>query len=114
MLTRVCVEAAAEAFGVPVAAIDGPARRAGICRARFAAMRLARDLGDLSTPQIGREIGGRDHTSVLNALARAAALAEADPDFAVRLSAARSAARRRLGVGVDGTFYRHGSLGVAA
>ncbi|HWH09912.1 MAG TPA: chromosomal replication initiator protein DnaA [Solirubrobacteraceae bacterium] len=46
---------------------------------RHVAIYLARELTDHSLPVIGREFGGRDHSTVLNACKRAAAHLAADP-----------------------------------
>ncbi|KKC27458.1 hypothetical protein WP12_03325 [Sphingomonas sp. SRS2] len=43
-------------------------------RARWAIMWAARKSIGLSTPQIGRRLGGRDHTTVIHGLRRAEAL----------------------------------------
>ena len=42
-------------------------------------MYLARELTERSLPEIGRRFGGRDHTTVLHACRRIAALCEEDP-----------------------------------
>ena len=46
---------------------------------RHVAIYLARELTDHSLPVIGREFGGRDHSTVLNACKRAAAHLATDP-----------------------------------
>jgi chromosomal replication initiator protein len=50
-----------------------------IARPRQVAMYLARELTMRSLPEIGRRFGGRDHTTVLHACRRIAALCEEDP-----------------------------------
>jgi chromosomal replication initiator protein len=57
----------------------GRARR--IARPRQVAMYLARALTMRSLPEIGKRFGGRDHTTVLHACRRIAALCEEDPLF---------------------------------
>jgi chromosomal replication initiator protein len=47
---------------------------------RHVAIYLARELTDHSLPVIGREFGGRDHSTVLNACKRAAAHLATDPE----------------------------------
>jgi len=60
-----------EKHGVSVQEIKGPRRERHVVEARFKALALAYDLRpDLSLVQIGREFGGRDHTTVLKALRR--------------------------------------------
>lgn len=48
--------------------IKGPSRAREAVNARQAAMYLVRRMTNLSTPDIGREFGGRDHTTVLHSL----------------------------------------------
>ena len=45
----------------------GTSRSRMLVNARQIAMYLCRELTDLSLPQIGREFGGRDHTTVMHA-----------------------------------------------
>jgi hypothetical protein len=66
--------AVAAAFRVPVVDIMSHRRSRRICEARHAAYRIARDLTFLTLPQIGRRIGGRDHTTVLHGIRRTQAL----------------------------------------
>jgi chromosomal replication initiator protein len=44
-------------------------------------MYLAREITSRSLPEIGKRFGGRDHTTVLHACRRIAALCEEDPLF---------------------------------
>ncbi len=53
-----------------------------VARPRQVAMFLARAITERSLPEIGRRFGGRDHTTVLHACRRIAALCEEDPTFA--------------------------------
>lgn len=55
-------------FGIDEAVVKGPSRSREAVTARQAAMYLVRRMTNLSTPDIGREFGGRDHTTVLHAL----------------------------------------------
>jgi chromosomal replication initiator protein len=41
-------------------------------------MYLMRDMGELSLPRIGEELGGRDHTTVMYACDKIAGLVETD------------------------------------
>jgi chromosomal replication initiator protein len=54
-------------FGFTIEEICGPSRNHALVQARHIAMYLCRELTDLSLPNIGREFGGRDHTTVLAA-----------------------------------------------
>src|SRR5579862_799019 len=52
-----------------------------VARPRLVAMFLAREITSRSLPEIGRRFGGRDHTTVLHACRRIAALCSEDPTF---------------------------------
>ncbi|HEU0025451.1 MAG TPA: chromosomal replication initiator protein DnaA [Thermoleophilaceae bacterium] len=73
------VDAAAQEFGVERAALLARDRRAPVSAARHVAMYLARELTEHSLPEIGREMGGRNHTTVLHAINRVAAGVRSDP-----------------------------------
>ena len=66
-------DAACERFGISREEIVSASRAARISWPRQVAMYLARELTEESLPAIGREFGGRDHTTVLHACKRAAA-----------------------------------------
>jgi chromosomal replication initiator protein len=63
--------AACEQFGISAEEIVSSSRVARIAWPRQVAMYLARELTEESLPAIGREFGGRDHTTVLHAWKRA-------------------------------------------
>lgn len=73
---RAIAEEVAARHGYEVKDLIGPSRYKRLCAARFEAMWLARrerradGLYLYSMPQIGRFFGGRDHTTVLNAIRR--------------------------------------------
>jgi len=67
---EVIQEAVGASFNLPHSSLTGPSRSAAPLRARQLAIYLCREMTDLSLPQIGREFGGRDHTTVLNAIRR--------------------------------------------
>jgi chromosomal replication initiator protein len=54
-------------FGLTVEEVTGANRTRTLVQARQIAMYLCRELTDLSLPRIGREFGGRDHTTVMHA-----------------------------------------------
>lgn len=58
--------------------LTGPRRSREIAIARQVAMYLARELTDMSLPQIGQALGGRDHTTVMHGCDKIAALFEKD------------------------------------
>lgn len=82
-----CIQAASEAFGVPVYDIESARLSRPIARARMAACWLARHGTDRSLNQIARVIG-RDHTSVAHAIKRADELRTKHPEFGRKIEAA--------------------------
>ena len=63
-------DAAAGSFNLPHSSVVGPSRAAAPLRARQLAIYLCREMTDLSLPQIGRQFGGRNHATILNAIRR--------------------------------------------
>jgi chromosomal replication initiator protein len=74
--------ATCEQFGVSPDELLSSARAARIAKPRQLAMYLARELTGESLPAIGRQFGGRDHTTVLHAWRRTSA--RIDDDTATR------------------------------
>lgn len=72
------VKAVSHAFQIPMASMKGPRRHRHVTVPRQVAMFLIRELTDASLPHIGSIFGGRDHTTVINALKRVEILSEAD------------------------------------
>jgi len=68
------IATAAEHFGFSVDDLCGPSRRRPLVIARQIAMYLFRELTDYSYPAIGREFGGRDHTTVIHAVDKISSL----------------------------------------
>lgn len=69
----------AEFYKLELRDFHSPQRSRRVARPRQVAMYLARELTERSLPEIGRRFGGRDHTTVLHACRRIAALCEEDP-----------------------------------
>jgi chromosomal replication initiator protein len=67
---RQAIRRAAKLYGLRVADITGPSRRAVVVRARDLAAWLARDVGGLSYPELGHVFGGRHHTTMMVAVKR--------------------------------------------
>ena len=86
ILQRSVVRSAANLTRYTVAEITGADRSPPLCRVRWACMVALRQRG-LSLPQIGRQMGGRDHTTVMHGLARAAEIAPGDDAFAALIDA---------------------------
>ncbi len=72
------VDAVANAFGVTTAQLTGRDRSREIAWPRQIAMYLLREFGNVSLPQIGTVLGGRDHTTVMYACEKVADLVERD------------------------------------
>ena len=83
---------AADAFGVSVEAVLDRDR---LVRARFAAVWVARELSTFSFAHIGRQMGGRDHSTVQHAYRRAERLRASDPAFRVSTDLLLADARKR-------------------
>ncbi|HKF80880.1 MAG TPA: chromosomal replication initiator protein DnaA [Thermoleophilaceae bacterium] len=73
------VEATAREFRVDPQQVLARSRRPPVAQARQVAMFLARELTDHSLPEIGRGIGGRNHTTVLHAVNSVTASLGNDP-----------------------------------
>ena len=87
------LDAAAQEFGVEREALLARDRHPTVATARQVAMFLARELTEHSLPEIGRGVGGRNHTTVLHAVNRVSAAMRSDDS--VRNSVHNL--RRRLG-----------------
>jgi chromosomal replication initiator protein len=71
-------ELVCERFGVTHGELTGDRRSQNIVYPRQVAMYLARELTDSSLPKIGKEFGGRDHTTVIHATSKIARLIRED------------------------------------
>jgi chromosomal replication initiator protein len=67
-----------ERFSVTLGELTGDRRSQNIVYPRQVAMYLARELTDSSLPKIGKEFGGRDHTTVIHATSKIARLIRED------------------------------------
>jgi chromosomal replication initiator protein len=72
------LDATAQEFGVEREALLARDRRPAVATARHVAMFLARELTQHSLPEIGRGVGGRNHTTVLHAVNRVSAAMHTD------------------------------------
>jgi chromosomal replication initiator protein len=86
-------EAAADLFDISRAQLLARDRTPHVAYARQIAMYVARELTDETLPTIGRDFGGRNHTTVLHAHRRVAAEMASDP----RTFEAVGALRARVG-----------------
>ena len=70
----------AEFHKLKVAEMYSKKRTRNLARPRQIAMALAKELTNLSLPEIGESFGGRDHTTVLHACRKVQELREQDPE----------------------------------
>lgn len=75
------VAAAAARFQMPRRVILGADRSRPAARARYAVFYVARTGLGKSSTEIGRAVGGRDHTTVLHGLKRAEQMRASDAEF---------------------------------
>ena len=71
---QVILEATSDTFGFSIEELCGPNRRRPLVTARQISMYVFRELTDFSYPAIGREFGGRDHSTVIHAVEKISGL----------------------------------------
>jgi chromosomal replication initiator protein len=71
-------EAVSDRFGLSLTELCGDKRSQNIVYPRQVAMYLSRELTDSSLPKIGKEFGGRDHTTVIHATSKIARMIRED------------------------------------
>jgi chromosomal replication initiator protein len=71
----------ADYYKIRISDMHSKKRSRAVARPRQVAMALAKELTQLSLPEIGSNFGGRDHTTVLHACRQIAKLREAYPDI---------------------------------
>ncbi len=89
--------AVSQYFGISVKELEGKRRTKNIAYARQVAMYLARELLDMSTTEVGKAFGGRDHSTVIHAYDKIKKLAAKDS----RTRRDLLAIKRALGVESD-------------
>ncbi len=77
-------------YGVPTSSLFAEHRLKDIVKTRHIAMYLAKELTPRSLPDIGRRMGGRDHTTVLHGVRKIAALIKSDPSLAAEVATIRA------------------------
>lgn len=93
-------ELVAEHYDVTIREITGRRRTSHLVEARHVAMALSRERTDLSLTEIGKEFGGRDHGTIINACKRIATKSESTPsvrrslDFLRRTLSSGGASKR--------------------
>jgi chromosomal replication initiator protein len=71
-------ETVSDRFGLSVAELCSARRSQSVAYPRQVAMYLSRELTDSSLPKIGKEFGGRDHTTVIHATSKIAGMIRED------------------------------------
>jgi hypothetical protein len=79
---REVVVSVAKAFGLTYADVVGRARHTALVCARSVAARILRDRGN-SYPQIGRYLGNRDHSTIINLVTKYEARVARHPEMGV-------------------------------
>lgn len=77
-------------YGVSVKEMKGTRRVQNIVLARQVAMYLSRELTDNSLPKIGREFGGKDHTTVIHAHGKIKTMLADDDNLAREIEAIKN------------------------
>jgi len=77
-ISRRIINAIADEFGLTVREMIGHSRDAKYVRPRHIAAGLMIELTQMSLPAIGRQLGGRDHTTIINSRTRFAVLLESE------------------------------------
>jgi chromosomal replication initiator protein len=82
-------KAVAAYFSVKITDLKGKRRHRGVSRPRMVAMYLSRQLTTASFPEIGMRFGGKDHSTVINAVKRIEALQAEDEELRVAIDSLR-------------------------
>ena len=77
-------------YGVSVKEMKGTWRVQNIVLARQVAMYLTRELTDNSLPKIGREFGGKDHTTVIHAHGKIKSMLEEDDNLRLEIESIKN------------------------
>ena len=87
---RVC-----EHFHIRLTDLHSAKRSRSVTRPRQIAMFLMKSMTTISLPAIGRHFGGRDHTTVMHAIATVEELLEKEPDMAENIHLLRKSLEHR-------------------
>lgn len=91
------MRAVAREFGVSKLDILSDRRTANVVRPRQVVAYLAKKLTGKSLPEIGRRLGGRDHTTMIAAIRRIEYTVSKDEEFAERVSKIAASLGGRIG-----------------
>lgn len=81
--------AVSQHFGIPVETLKAKTRISRVVRARQVAIYITRELTDSSLVQIGKNFGGRDHSTILHACKKIERELQNDPTLGRKLEAIR-------------------------
>jgi len=88
------LQAVAQEFNITVSELKGPRRTRRISVPRQMAMYLLRDLAQLSFPQIGEFLGGRDHTTAMHGATKIEQGLQQDQEVREKLERVRARLRQ--------------------
>ena len=83
------IESVSDVFGVPVEKVMSRDRTRDVALTRQVIMYLMREEANVSLPQIGLAMGGRDHTTVIHACEKVASLLKTDNSFRTQVFRAK-------------------------
>ena len=83
------IESVSDVFGVPVEKVMSRDRTKDVALTRQVIMYLMREEANVSLPQIGLAMGGRDHTTVIHACEKVSSLLQTDNQFRSRVFRAK-------------------------
>ncbi len=83
------IESVSDVFGVPVEKVMSRDRTKDVALTRQVIMYLMREEANVSLPQIGLAMGGRDHTTVIHACEKVSTLLRTDNQFRSRVFRAK-------------------------
>jgi len=89
LTVRQIVRAVTHFYGIPLDEVLSASRKSRTARIRQIACYLAKALTDKSLPEIGRRIGGKDHTTVIYSLRKIESLLKTDPSLAAEIAELR-------------------------
>ena len=83
------IESVSDVFGVPVEKVMSRDRTRDVALTRQVIMYLMREEANVSLPQIGLAMGGRDHTTVIHACEKVASMLKTDNSFRTQVFRAK-------------------------
>lgn len=97
-------ECCARGFNITALAIRGRQRNAEVMVARHVVAWIAREVTSLSLPEIGRRMGDRHHTTIMNSIAVVEERRASDPGFLQQVDAIKAAVELAAREVLEGRF----------